>query len=29
MGLDVSQQMIVRGFIILGAVALTLRDPSR
>lgn len=29
MGLDVSQQMIIRGGIILGAVALTLRDPSR
>jgi ribose transport system permease protein len=28
-GLDVSQQMIVRGLIILGTVALTLRDPSR
>ncbi|WP_292407058.1 ABC transporter permease, partial [Mesorhizobium sp.] len=29
MGLDVSQQMIIRGLIILGAVALTLRDPNR
>jgi ribose transport system permease protein len=29
MGLNVSQQMIVRGLLILGAVALTLRDPTR
>jgi ribose transport system permease protein len=29
MGLSVSEQMIVRGFIILAAVALTLREPQR
>ncbi|HEV7254961.1 MAG TPA: ABC transporter permease [Mesorhizobium sp.] len=29
MGLSVSDQMIVRGLIILGAVAVSLRDPSR
>ena len=29
MGLSVSDQMIVRGLIILGAVAVSLRDASR
>ena len=29
MGLAVSEQMIVRGLIILAAVALTLREPQR
>jgi ribose transport system permease protein len=29
MGLAVSEQMIVRGFIILVAIALTLREPHR
>jgi ABC-type xylose transport system permease subunit len=29
MGLDVSQQMMVRGVIIVAAVALSLRETSR
>jgi ribose transport system permease protein len=29
MGLSVSEQMMVRGLIILAAVALTLREPNR
>ncbi len=29
MGLSVSEQMIVRGLIILGAVAVSLRETSR